>query len=191
MNQKTQNNTATPKIAAQSNTLLNEGVTQADDGNGQNIDKVRELIFGGQMRDYEERFIAIEARFSKESLRLRQDIEERMDSVEALVKSEFEALNDKLNIESKERTERLMSMETLLTKADTNLSQRLNTAEAKTLEETRNLRNQEHDDIKKVRQTIQELREELSNQLETEVETLRKTKVDRASVAALFAGGGL
>jgi len=159
--------------------------------NGQDIDKVRNLLFGGQMRDYEERFVAIEERFTKEGTRLRQDIEERMDSLETLVKREFESLTDKLNLEKKERSERLLSVETLLNKANDILKQRLNEAETKTLEEIRILRNQEHDDIKKVRQNIQELRNELSSQLETEIEVLRKTKVDRASVAALFAGGNM
>ena len=100
-------------------------------------------------------------------------------------------MSDKLNLEKKERSERLLSIETLLNKANDVLKQRLNEAETKSLEEIRVLRNQEHDDIKKVRQNVQELRNELISQLETEIETLRKTKVDRASVAALFAGGNM
>jgi hypothetical protein len=153
------------------------------------VDKIRDIIFGGQMRDYEARFSALEARISKESARLRQDLEIRMDSLENLLQNEFESISNKLMLEKKERSESLLSTENSLKKNHDFLNQRLTELENKYLEEIRKLRNQEHDDVKALRSAIHELRQEITSQLEKEIETLRKTKVDKASVAALFAAG--
>jgi iron-sulfur cluster repair protein YtfE (RIC family) len=163
-------------------------VAAPSEGN-QNVDKIRDIIFGGQMREYDVRFAAVENRLIKESTRLRQDMEERMDSLENLVLREFETLNNKLQLEKKERNESLLSAESLLKKAHDLLSQRLGDLENKNLEEIRKLRNQEHEDIKNLRSNLHELREELSSHIDREIDALRKSKVDKAGIAALFAGG--
>lgn len=164
-------------------------VQTADTDSSQNVGKIRDIIFGGQMREYDNRFTSIEERLNKESLRLRQDIEQRMNSLETLLQSEFEALTDKLRLEKKERNDSLLSIESTLKKANELLSQRLGDLENKSLDEMRKLRNQEHEDIKSLRSNLQQLREETNAQFEKELDILRKTKVDRSSVAALFAGG--
>lgn len=166
-----------------------ERTSRSENETGQSVDKIRDIIFGGQMREYEARFAAVENRLVKESSRLRQDMEERMNSLENLVLREFETLSNKLQTEKKERNESLLTVETLLKKADDLLNQRLGDAENKSLEEIRKLRNQEYEDIKNLRKSLLDLREELNNQMEREIDSLRKSKVDKAGIAALFAGG--
>lgn len=159
-----------------------------DIGN-QSVDKIRDIIFGGQMRDYETRFTMVENRLIKESNRLRHDMEERMNSLENLMLHEFEALTNKLQVEKKERNESLLTIESTLKKADDLLNQRLGDVENKSREEVRKLRSQEYEDIKTLRANLHELRDELNSQIEHEIDTLRKSKVDKAGIAALFAGG--
>lgn len=166
-----------------------ERLSNVENETGQSVDKIRDIIFGGQMREYEARFAAVENRLIKESSRLRQDIEERMNSLENLVLREFETLSNKLQLEKKERNESLLTVETLLKKADDLLNQRLGDVETKNLEEIRKLRTQEYEDIKSVRNNLLDLREELNSQIEREIDSLRKSKVDKAGIAALFAGG--
>jgi coenzyme F420-reducing hydrogenase alpha subunit len=158
---------------------------------GQSVDKIRDIIFGGQMREYDARFAAVENRLNKESTRLRQDMSERMDSLENLVLREFETLSNKLQTEKKERNESLLTIESLLKKADDLLNQRLGDVENKGLEEVRKLRSQEYEDIKSLRSSLHDLREELNSQIEREIDALRKSKVDKAGIAALFAGGNV
>ena len=166
-----------------------ERSSHSENENVQSVDKIRDIIFGGQMREYEARFTAVENRLIKEAARLRQDTEERMNALENLVLREFEALSHKLQQEKKERNESLLTVETLLKKADDLLNQRLGEVENKNLEEVRKLRNQEYEDIKHLRKSLLDLREELSSQIEREIDALRKSKVDKAGIAALFAGG--
>ena len=158
---------------------------------GQNVDKIRDIIFGGEMRKYDNRFVSIEDRLSKETLHLRQDMEQRMNSLETLVQREFTVLADKLRLEKKERNDSFLSIESALKKANDLLNQRLGDLENKSLDEIRKLGNQEHEDIKALRNNLHQLREETNAQLEKELEILRKTKVDKASVAALFTSGNL
>lgn len=162
---------------------------QSSSDTSQNVDKIRDLIFGGQMREYDNRFKWLEERLSKETLHLRQDMESRIGSLETLVQEEFEALSEKLRLEKKERNDSFLSMELNLKRADELLSQRLGDLENKSLEEFRKLRNQEHEDIKNLRTSLHQLREETNAQFEKEIEQLRKTKVDRSSIATLFASG--
>ncbi len=182
---------ATKKTETTQENVTPAATTASEAENGQNVDKIRDIIFGAQMREYDTRFMAIEERLNKEAAHLRQDMEQRMSSLETLVRREFETLASKLEVEKKERNESLLSIESSLKKADDLLKQRLGDLENKSLDEVRKLRNQEHEDIKGLRDNLHKLREETNSMLEKELDVLRKTKVDKASVAALFAGGSL
>ncbi len=50
----------------------------ADDAGGGNIDKVRDILFGGQMRDYERRFSRLEERLVQETAELKDDVRKRL-----------------------------------------------------------------------------------------------------------------
>ena len=56
------------------------------------VDQIRDIIFGAQMRDYEERFAVLEARLIDEARALREDIQNR-----------FHVLEDNLATERDER----------------------------------------------------------------------------------------
>ncbi len=61
-------------------------LSAADLAGGGNLDKVRDILFGGQMRDYEKRFNRLEDRLVKECSSIRDDIKKRLDSLEMYVK---------------------------------------------------------------------------------------------------------
>src|ERR671917_1688161 len=48
--------------------------SKADGAGGANIDQLREIIFGGQMREYEKRFARMEERVAKELTDVREEI---------------------------------------------------------------------------------------------------------------------
>lgn len=52
----------------------NPGDQQRSDGN---VDQIRDILFGGQMREYDHRFAVLERQTAGEYERLRQEIEER------------------------------------------------------------------------------------------------------------------
>ena len=62
-------------------------VQDADSAAGGNLDKVRDLLFGGQMRDYDRRFARLEERLVKETTELRDDVKKRLGALEAYMKA--------------------------------------------------------------------------------------------------------
>ena len=52
------------------------------------VDQIRDILFGAQMRDYEERFSALEARLIEEARLLREDIQKRFQALEKNLETE-------------------------------------------------------------------------------------------------------
>ena len=70
-----------------------------------NIDKIREILFGTNMRDYDARFARLEATLLKESADLRESTRRRFETLEAYLKKELEILNGRVKTEREERAD--------------------------------------------------------------------------------------
>ena len=77
---------------------------------GANVDKIRDILFGNNMREYEKRFARLEERLTKSSEALREDLKKRFDSLELYVREELEALGTRLKTEKSERSEALKEL---------------------------------------------------------------------------------
>ena len=74
-----------------------------DQSSSNNLEKIREILLGGQMREVEKRFLRLEERLTKLSYDLRDDLNRSLTSLEGFVKKEIESLNDRFLTESNER----------------------------------------------------------------------------------------
>src|SRR5262245_5515000 len=72
---------------------------------GGNVDKIRDILFGSQMRDYEIRFARLEETVVKETSELRDSSRRRFDQLEQYIKREFETLESRLKAEREERSD--------------------------------------------------------------------------------------
>ncbi len=72
--------------------------SQVDAGPG-NIDKIRDILFGSNMREYEQRFMRLEEALRKESSDLRDTTRRHLESLEAYVHKELAAIENRLNTE--------------------------------------------------------------------------------------------
>src|SRR6266852_7408549 len=77
---------------------------------GANVDKIRDILFGSNMREYEKRFARLEERLKKSSEALREDLKKRFDSLETYVREEMESLGQRLKTEKSERAESLKEL---------------------------------------------------------------------------------
>lgn len=64
-----------------------------------NLDKIRDILFGAQARDYERKFATLEEQLLKESADLRNDLKRRFDSLELYIKKEVEAITERVKTE--------------------------------------------------------------------------------------------
>ena len=151
-----------------------------------NIDKIREILFGVQMRDNEKRFARLEDRLLQEAADLREDTRKRFEVLEAFVKSEFEALTDRLQVEQRTRDESVQNLARDLQGTGKALEKKLAQFDEQTTRSQRDLRQQILDQSKNLSDEIRQKSNELVARLEREVAELGHAKTDRASLAALF-----
>src|SRR5262245_13792193 len=70
-----------------------------------NLDKVRDILFGAQMRDYDRRFTRLEERMLKEVSDARDDTRRRFDQLENFIRQEIAALGERLRAENQQRSQ--------------------------------------------------------------------------------------
>jgi small-conductance mechanosensitive channel len=157
----------------------------ADDGGG-NIDKVRDILFGGQMRDYDRRFSRFEERLAQETAELKDDLRKRLTALEQFIKQELASVSDRIKSEHDERagaikevTRDLRENAKTFEKKTSQLDDQIEKLKAELRKQTLDLHKRLSDDIQgKVDDVLARL-----NQTATD---LRHDKTDRAELAALL-----
>jgi hypothetical protein len=174
-------------VAEETNGVQNESSGGSNNlAESGNIDKIRQILFGGQMRDYEKRFSRLEERLLKESADLRDETKKRFDALETFIKNEFEATTDRLRAEQRAREESAQSLSRDLQEARESLEKKLNQFDEQNTRSQRDLRQQILDQSKSLSDDIRQKHEEISGMLAREVAELSRDKTDRAALAALF-----
>lgn len=75
-----------------------------DIGADRNVDQIRDILFGGQMRDYERRFQELNERIEADLASLRQDQERRFNQLDKRLDEQLERLSKALRQEVSDRT---------------------------------------------------------------------------------------
>lgn len=158
----------------------------AEPAEGGNIDKIREIIFGGQMRDYEKRFIRLETRLIKESADLRDETRGRFDVLEMFIKREIDALAERLQIEQRHREESLQAASRALSETAQALESKLAHFDEASARAQRELRQDLLAQSKSLSEEIQQKHAELSTVVEQEVANLHTDKPSRNHLASMF-----
>src|SRR6185295_11716807 len=76
-----------------------------------NIEKIRSILFGNHIRDYEARFARLEEQLSKEVAELRADFRRRGDALESYVRQEIDSVNERLSGEYEGRSSALSELQ--------------------------------------------------------------------------------
>ena len=154
---------------------------------GGNVDKIRELIFGTQMRDYDTKFARLEDRLLKESADMREDIKRRFATLEAFIKSELTALDE---ADKSERKERVAAVKELTDEAKASLKnsdKKSAQTEEQNAKAQRELRQLIFDESKRLAEEIEQKYAAAASDLGREAKDIRGTLTDRHSLADLFA----
>jgi hypothetical protein len=158
----------------------------ADQGESGNVDKIREIIFGGHMRDYDQRFLRLEARLVKDGADLREEIKRRFDVLEMYIKREFEALAERLQIEQHHREEQVQGVARSLTETGQALEGKLFQLDEHSARAQRDLRQQILDQSRSLSEEIHQKHAEMSTAVEREVANLNQDKPSRSHLASMF-----
>ncbi len=154
---------------------------------GEHVDKIRDILFGSNMRDYERRFGQIEARISKEISDLKEEIRKRFDALEASNKREVEALNARLNAERDARTEVRDKLSQDVSELSRTLEKRARQIEDQGVRMERSIQEQLAAQSKATGEEMVRKHDELTQLVERQSGELRHQKLDRAAAASFLA----
>ena len=153
---------------------------------GGSVDKIREILFGIQMRDYEKRFVRLEERLLKEAGDLRDETKQRFDSLELYIKRELEALAERLVAEQNARTDSLEQLSKGVKDTFRAVDKKTAQMDEQTAKGQSELRQQLLDQSKTLSDDVRQKHSEILAALEREATELRNDKTDRSALAALF-----
>ena len=159
----------------------------AEPGSDANVDKIREILFGGQMQDYEMRFTALENRLASAAAELREETRTRLDALEAYTKKEIATLGDRLAAERRERTEAISAAAADATGVSAAIELRVDALDERTSTDVSDLRDGLLQQSKSLGDDLRRVQRTLADQLEQEVRSLRAAKTDRQALAGLLA----
>lgn len=152
-----------------------------------NVDKIRDILFGSQMRDYEKKFTRVEERLGRETAELREEIKRRFASLEAYTKNEFSAAADLLKAEKGERAEADKELTREVKESTKAWEKKASQIEEQTAKALRDLREQVLEESKRLTEDMERKHKEQGAALEKESQDLRATLTDRLALADLFA----
>jgi len=160
--------------------------SSVEDEDSQSIDKVRNILFGAQTRQNEQKFTRLEALMQKEIANLRDETKITFNSLENYIKKELATLTDQIKTERDERTESTEALSKLLKDSNKNIEKKIAKLDEKNVKSQRALQEQILQQSKELMTEIRAKHAEISASLEQSVNQLVEDKTDRLALANLF-----
>ena len=152
----------------------------------ESLETVRDILFGAQSREYENRFARLEERLIKEAEDLRNDLKNHFHSLEVYVKQEVASLTGRMTDEHKEKSDSLNELNQELSNLGKHIQQRIDQLDSQATQGQQELRQQVLDQQQVLSQEIQQKNVDLSAKLDIAIEELRTEKLDRVALAEMF-----
>ncbi len=156
------------------------------DNADRNVDQIRDILFGGQMRDYERRFQEMIQKLDLETQRLRDDFERRSGAIEKRLDEQLEKLFKQLRQEVSDRGQGIEDLESRIQQSTRTARNETNSAIALLQQEI------ERSD-ERLRSSMAEIHAALKQQGDTGTsaltgarDELRAEKVSREDLAAML-----
>lgn len=151
-----------------------------------NIDKIRDILFGANMRDYEHRFSRLEEALRKESADLRENTRRHLEALEAFVHKEIASLQSRITAERDERSESHARLSSELSASSAAILKKIGEFESQEASAKSDIRNNLLQQSKDLNDAIRQKADELNSLLERRFAELHHSKTDRAGLASLF-----
>ena len=151
-----------------------------------NVDQIREILFGGQMRDYEGRFVDLENQLVQRMDRMSAEFEKRIERLNTFAKREIDKLSERIKTERKDRVADVKSSARDLKDMTNQVEGWFGEVEDRLDNEAKDLRNALHDQSDELAALIAETRDQLNAALVNETRSLADAKLAREDLAGLL-----
>ena len=164
------------------------GQDKAESGGsgGGSVDKIRDILFGSQMKEYDKKFSRLEELLLKKVSNIRDETVKRVDSLELFIKKEVESLDRRLRTEKADRSEKEKEFSGGLEEIAKSLEKKIAQLSEFTGRGEKELRQQILEQSKTLRDEIRQMSEEMAISLERAVEELRNDKIDNTTLSNLL-----
>jgi hypothetical protein len=152
----------------------------------ESVDKIRELIFGSQMQDYDKRFARLESSVNAQIADLRAETKKWYDALENYIKKELGTLSSQISAEKTDRIAAGQAAAKELSEAEKTLKYTIDTLSDRVLQNEKELRQQLLDQWKDLRNEIAGSHSEMVNKLNSAAQVLGVEKTDRKFLADLL-----
>ena len=152
------------------------------------LESVRSILFGAQIREFDRRIAKLEERLERSMEALQDTVHRRFEALEAYAKEEFEAANKRLGAEQQPRTDGHEHVTAELRDLTRALKEQRAQLEEQLAESERGLRTRLLDQAKALTDDLQQKADALTALTERHAEELRTDKADRLALADLFDG---
>ena len=157
-----------------------------NDAPADSIDKVRDILFGGQMRAVESRLQGLEERIMREQTTMRTDFTKQLADIDASAKRDAQVLGERLVAERTKRTEDLKSLSAELKEVLRSLEKRHVKLEELTGMADAEIRDNILQQSRALTSEIERLSQRVTADLNREVTALRTDKTDVSAIVSVF-----
>jgi len=158
----------------------------SDPGGSANLDKVRDILFGTQLRELDRRFTRLEERLARETSDLREDVKQRLDALESYVRHEAESLAAQDRAERDQRTDGDAALSRDVRETASAIERRISGLDEQLWKGQRELRQQMLEQHQRLTDDLRRKVDEVLAALSRETGELRSDKADRAMLASLL-----
>jgi hypothetical protein len=155
-------------------------------GEGASLDKVRDILFGNQLREVERKLARLEERLVRESTELRGELRSRFEALELYIRKENEGFNDRLRNEARHRQESADELGAKLEGLSKTLERRALELEEQTARINSLLQEQLLEQSKVLAGDLRRTQDEMVTALDRLARELRSEKLDRSAIAQMF-----
>lgn len=155
-------------------------------GTAENVEQIREILFGPQIRECGQRVTRLEERLSHETAELKAEVRHRLDALEAYTRQEVNDLGERIRLERGERAESANRLSQALTDSVKSLEQGLMESDDRMSNIVQELRQSTLDRIKGVLDDLTKQISKMETSQNRSIEELRSRSIDRFALASLL-----
>jgi hypothetical protein len=168
------------------------GVPAAGDGDAAGVespvgvDKIRDLLFGNQMQDYDRRFAKLEERFLQRFKDIELETARNLGAFESNAKKHVDSLAGQLRDEKDQRADADKEIERVLREQNQALEKRIRSLSDQLSQLDRDMSDRHTREAQSLREEIKQKNADVRQTIETMFAELSGVKTDRNLLASLF-----
>jgi len=151
-----------------------------------NVDRIRNILFGSQMRDYDGRFQKLEERLAREAGELRGDLQRQLQTLESFMKGEVESMTNRVKTEQSERGQAIQQLAHEMGETIKGVELKISNLDSQAAKDIRDLRAQLLEQSKALSEEMKEKHDQMKGRLDHEAGQIRDAMTGREALAEML-----